>query len=91
MHGVYKREKSIKPNATNGVYRFLSCSRSNGDSEPSVLLSEAYKTPIVLTTISLATNPVKRLIIVTYNSEETILENGMEINVVPAWKWLLES
>lgn len=36
-------------------------------------------------------NPVKRLIIVTYNSEETILENGMEINVVPAWKWLLES
>lgn len=36
-------------------------------------------------------NPVKKLIVVTFNSEETIVENGMEINVVPAWKWLLES
>jgi hypothetical protein len=35
-------------------------------------------------------NPVKHLTIVTYNTEETIAENGMEIKVMPAWKWLLE-
>lgn len=36
-------------------------------------------------------NPVKRLTIVTYNTEEIINENGMEIKVMPAWRWLLES
>jgi predicted AAA+ superfamily ATPase len=36
-------------------------------------------------------NPVKRLTIVTYSTEEIINENGMEIKVMPAWRWLLES
>ncbi|NOU45917.1 MAG: ATP-binding protein [Bacteroidales bacterium] len=33
--------------------------------------------------------PVKSLIIVTYQTEEVIVENGIEIQVIPAWKWLL--
>lgn len=34
-------------------------------------------------------NPVKLLTIVTYNTEETIVDNGLTISVTPAWKWLL--
>jgi predicted AAA+ superfamily ATPase len=36
-------------------------------------------------------NPVKNLIIVTFNNEETILEDNLTIEVVPAWKWILRS
>ena len=32
---------------------------------------------------------VKRMLIVTKDEEKTILENGIEIEVVPIWKWLL--
>lgn len=34
-------------------------------------------------------NPVKSLSVITLDSEETILEKGVEINVFPAWKWLI--
>ena len=34
-------------------------------------------------------NPVKNLNIITYQSEEVIVENGVSIHVIPAWKWLL--
>ena len=36
-----------------------------------------------------AKNPVKNLSIITYQSEEVIVENGVSIHVIPAWKWLL--
>ena len=35
--------------------------------------------------------PLKRMLIVTYDEEGTIpIDNGKQIDVVPAWKWLLE-
>lgn len=34
--------------------------------------------------------PLKRCVIVTYDEEETIDTDGIQIEVVPAWKWLLE-
>ena len=35
--------------------------------------------------------PLKRMVIVTYDEEETIkLDDGSIIEVIPAWKWLLE-
>lgn len=37
-----------------------------------------------------ATQEVERLLIITYNEEETIQMNGKEIKVVPIWKWLLD-
>jgi hypothetical protein len=36
-----------------------------------------------------AKNPVKNLFIITYQTEEVIVENGISIHVLPAWKWLL--
>jgi hypothetical protein len=36
-----------------------------------------------------AKNPVKSLHIITYQTEELIVENGVTIHVIPAWKWLL--
>ncbi len=33
---------------------------------------------------------VKNLQVVTYHTEETIVESGKEIQVIPAWRWLLE-
>ena len=36
-------------------------------------------------------NIAKNLTIVTFNSEETILEGNLTIEVVPAWKWILRS
>jgi len=33
---------------------------------------------------------VKKMLIVTRDEERTILENGVEIDVIPVWKWLLE-
>ena len=34
---------------------------------------------------------LKRMAIVTNDEEETVpLENGKQIEVIPAWKWLLE-
>jgi hypothetical protein len=33
--------------------------------------------------------PVKNMIIVTFNNEESILEDNLTIEVVPAWKWIL--
>lgn len=33
---------------------------------------------------------VKKLVIVTYESEEKIVQDGIEIQVIPAWKWLLQ-
>jgi predicted AAA+ superfamily ATPase len=35
--------------------------------------------------------PVKSLAIVTFSTEETIETEGMTIDVVPAWKWLLSN
>jgi len=35
--------------------------------------------------------PVKKLLIITYDSEEIILHDGIEIQVVSAWKWLLRT
>lgn len=38
-----------------------------------------------------AFQPLKRMVIVTYDEEETIeLNNGAKVEVIPAWKWLLE-
>lgn len=34
--------------------------------------------------------PLKRALIVTRDSEETIESKGMTIEVVPVWKWILE-
>ena len=35
--------------------------------------------------------PLKRMVIVTYDEEGTVpLDNGRRIEVIPAWKWLLE-
>ena len=35
--------------------------------------------------------PLKRMVIVTFDEEETIeTNNGLTIEVIPAWKWLLE-
>lgn len=33
---------------------------------------------------------VDKLLIITHDEEETIMEDGKEIEVVPIWKWLLE-
>ena len=33
---------------------------------------------------------VEKLLIITNDEEEVIIENGKEINVIPIWKWLLE-
>jgi predicted AAA+ superfamily ATPase len=35
-------------------------------------------------------NPVKSLVIVTFNTEETIIERDLEIDVIPAWKWIMK-
>lgn len=36
-------------------------------------------------------HPLKRMVIVTHDEEETIeLNNGATVEVIPAWKWLLE-
>ena len=35
--------------------------------------------------------PLRRMVIVTYDEEGTVtLDNGKQIDVIPAWKWLLE-
>ena len=34
--------------------------------------------------------PLKTAVLVTKNSEDTIVEDGLEIKVVPVWKWILE-
>lgn len=34
--------------------------------------------------------PLKQALVVTKNTEETIIEGGLEIQVVPVWKWILE-
>ncbi len=34
--------------------------------------------------------PLKTAVLVTKNSEDTIIEDGLEIKVVPVWKWILE-
>ncbi|MEI7895532.1 MAG: ATP-binding protein [bacterium] len=36
-----------------------------------------------------AKNPVKNLFIITYQTEEVLVEHGVNIHVIPAWKWLL--
>ena len=33
--------------------------------------------------------PIKKALIITYDEEETIESNGLEISVMPVWKWLL--
>ena len=40
-------------------------------------------------TESLQLYNLKRGIIITYDDEENIKQNGFEINVIPIWKWLL--
>jgi predicted AAA+ superfamily ATPase len=30
------------------------------------------------------------MLIITRDEEKMIAENGVEINVIPAWKWLLQ-
>ena len=35
--------------------------------------------------------PLKHCLIVTYNEEKTIQSDGLEIEIVPVWKWLLYS
>jgi predicted AAA+ superfamily ATPase len=34
---------------------------------------------------------VKKITIITYNQEEAIKEKGKTIQIIPAWKWLLEN
>ncbi len=35
--------------------------------------------------------PLKRMVLVTYDEEDMVpLDNGKQIEVIPAWKWLLE-
>lgn len=34
--------------------------------------------------------PLKRLLVITYNDEKTITENGVTIEITPVWKWLIE-
>ena len=36
-------------------------------------------------------NPEWTPLIITYDEEETIEQNGVTIPAVPAWKWLLQS
>lgn len=31
-----------------------------------------------------------KLLIITWDEEETIIEDGVKIAVIPIWKWLLE-
>jgi predicted AAA+ superfamily ATPase len=35
------------------------------------------------------THTVKHVTIITYSSEETLIEQGLTINIVPIWKWVL--
>ena len=37
------------------------------------------------------TQAVETLLVITYDEEETIQKNGMEIKVIPIWKWLLDT
>ena len=38
-----------------------------------------------------AFQPLKRMVIVTFDEEETIsLDDGIAIEVIPAWKWMME-
>ncbi|MBQ5540357.1 MAG: ATP-binding protein [Bacteroidales bacterium] len=35
--------------------------------------------------------PMKRMVVITFDEEETVqLSNGKTIEVIPAWKWMLE-
>ena len=34
--------------------------------------------------------PLRRLLVITYNDEKTITENGIAIEIIPVWKWLIE-
>ncbi len=34
--------------------------------------------------------PLQRLLVITYNDEKTITENGIAIEIIPVWKWLIE-
>ena len=34
-------------------------------------------------------HPLKKAIIITYDEEETVVVNDLNIEVVPCWKWLL--
>jgi len=35
--------------------------------------------------------PVKNISIISHTEEETITSEKLEINVIPAWKWLLKN
>lgn len=37
------------------------------------------------------TQAVETLLVITYDEEETIQKNGIEIKVIPIWKWLLDT
>lgn len=37
-----------------------------------------------------AFRPLKRLLIITYNEENNIVADGLTIEVIPVWKWMLE-
>lgn len=36
-------------------------------------------------------HPLKKAVIITYDEEDTIVINDLNIEVIPIWKWLLVS
>lgn len=50
-----------------------------------------YERETIAITKFLKAFPSYRAVIITRNEEKTITVNGIEINVVPIWKWLLQS
>lgn len=49
-------------------------------------LEREIKALVVLHSI----HPLSKAMIITYEDEETIERDGLEIEVVPIWKWILE-
>ena len=37
-----------------------------------------------------AYKPLKRMLVITYNEENTLIKEGHTIEIVPVWKWLVE-
>ena len=37
-----------------------------------------------------AYKPLKRLLVITYSEEDTFEKDGLTVEIVPVWKWLLD-
>lgn len=57
----------------------------------SLIDPETRKREIAALTTLHKLHPLKKALIITYDEEETIEEEGVNIEVVPIWKWLIKS